>query len=815
MRAHPTLTNRLILRLILALAAGSVPAYAQIVADPGAPGNQRPTVLTAPNGVPLVNIQTPSAAGVSRNTYRQFDVNQQGAILNNARTNAQTQLGGWVTANPNLAAGAARVILNEVNSSNPSLLNGFVEIAGSKAQLVIANPAGISCDGCGFINASRATLTTGMPILDNGNLTGYQVNGGLINVFGNGLDAASGYADLIARAVEINAGLWASQINVVTGTNRIGIDNSGQTTAITPIAADSPAPAFGIDVAALGGMYAGKITLVGTEAGVGVRNAGTIGATAGDVSITADGQLVNGGAIAANGNLTLALQGDLTNSGDILANGNLTAATNADLANSGKLQAGQSLTLAARNIDNAAAAEISGLHARIDAAQSLTNRGLIDSEGDTFVSAQTLANTGAGRLYGNHVALIADSIANTAETVAGVTAAGTIAARQRLDLAADQLQNRDGALIFSGGDMAIGGTLDADHRATGQAGDLLNRSAAIEALGNLDIVARSLINERSAFSMERVLSTDLPEGIDLLAYNPALQFFWPYRESSTGTWLNVMRERLLNSVNDLLGGTLDPAYRAELAAAVNAMPIGAPVPSWDDTTTFRYSRNIWATLIDKINADHPEYIDAMAATLASQLSFPLTIYSQMCTGAECSYVYYDTTQRTDYKDIITSDAPSATVLAGGNAKLAIDDLTNRYSTIEAGGDLELTGNTLTNEGAELFLITETNRVRLESHWAGGLRRPDYSSATSSTLIGSAPAIIGAGGTLTGSYTDRIDNISIRENTAPLAEGGGASPAAPGLDPLRNSSLYHPALDPTSRYLIETDPRFANYRAWLS
>ncbi|MCZ5750933.1 filamentous hemagglutinin N-terminal domain-containing protein [Escherichia coli] len=36
--------------------------------------------------------------------------------------------------------GEARIILNEVNSRNPSQLNGFVEVAGKKAQVVIANP---------------------------------------------------------------------------------------------------------------------------------------------------------------------------------------------------------------------------------------------------------------------------------------------------------------------------------------------------------------------------------------------------------------------------------------------------------------------------------------------------------------------------------------------------------------------------------------------------------------------------------------------------------------------------------------------------
>ena len=140
------------------------PLQAQIAADPAAPGRQQPTVLAAPNGVPVVDIQTPSAAGVSRNTYRQFDVGAPGAILNNSRGNVQTQLGGWVQGNPWLAQGSARVILNEVRSSDPSRLRGALEVAGARAEVIVANPAGIVVDGGSFINTSRVTLTTGTPL---------------------------------------------------------------------------------------------------------------------------------------------------------------------------------------------------------------------------------------------------------------------------------------------------------------------------------------------------------------------------------------------------------------------------------------------------------------------------------------------------------------------------------------------------------------------------------------------------------------------------------------------------------------------------
>ena len=54
--------------LVQPLSAQQAPADpGRIAADPGAPANQRPTVITSANGTPQVNITTPSAGGVSRN----------------------------------------------------------------------------------------------------------------------------------------------------------------------------------------------------------------------------------------------------------------------------------------------------------------------------------------------------------------------------------------------------------------------------------------------------------------------------------------------------------------------------------------------------------------------------------------------------------------------------------------------------------------------------------------------------------------------------------------------------------------------------
>ncbi|MGE0350438.1 hemagglutinin repeat-containing protein [Hydrogenophaga sp.] len=302
------------------------PLMAQIVADPSAPGTQRPTVLAAPNGVPLVNITTPSAAGVSRNTYSQFDVHAQGAVLNNSRTDTATQLGGWVQGNPWLATGGARVILNEVNSSQPSHLGGHVEVGGQRAEVVIANPAGIEVNGGGFINASGVTLTTGAPVMNAGSLESFRVQRGQVRIEGLGLDTHTAeHTSILARAVQVNAGIWAQALTVVAGAHGVAASTGAAAAAgavvpqPTPIAGAGPAPSFMLDVAALGGMYAGKIHLVGSEAGLGVNNAGTLAADT-QLFLHTNGWLTQGpGARVYGDDIHLQAQGVRNENGAVIA----------------------------------------------------------------------------------------------------------------------------------------------------------------------------------------------------------------------------------------------------------------------------------------------------------------------------------------------------------------------------------------------------------------------------------------------------------------------------------------------------------------
>lgn len=441
-------------------------SHSNVVADPNAAGNQRPTLLNSANGTTQVNIQTPSKAGVSVNHYQQFDVNQNGVILNNSRQNTQTQLGGYIQANPWLAGGEAKVIVNQVNSSNPSHLNGYVEVGGRKADVIIANQAGINVDGGGFINAGGVTLSTANPNIQNGQVTGYQVRDGVINITGQGLDASKAdYTQLLSRAAQINAGVWAKELTVVAGQN--DIEGNPQVDTIHTVSGSAgTVPQFAIDTSHLGGMYAGKISLISTEQGVGINNAGQVFASAGHIKISANGELQNSGAVVAENKVDSAP-----------ASLNLQAK---DLNNTGKI-----LSLGDQRIQ----------------AENVNNTGLINSQGLTRIDAsQGIQNVGTGQIYGDHIALQTAHLLNAEQQTSEGVKAGTIAARQRLDIAGGKIENREQALIASEGTLTVGGQLNVNHMAEGSAASLDNASARIQSVGDMYLGVDTLTNRNLHFS---------------------------------------------------------------------------------------------------------------------------------------------------------------------------------------------------------------------------------------------------------------------------------------------------------------------------
>ncbi|WP_332744262.1 hemagglutinin repeat-containing protein, partial [Hydrogenophaga sp.] len=410
------------------------PAHPQIVADPSAPSNQRPTILQTANGLPQVNIQTPSAAGVSRNTYSRFDVQSNGAILNNSRTNASTQLGGHIAANPWLATGEARVILNEVHSSRPSHLNGYVEVAGRRAEVIIANPSGIQVNGGGFINASGVTLTTGTAVMNSGHLDAFRVQGGSVNIEGLGLDTSTAdYTTILTRAMQVNAGVWAKDLTVVTGHNQVTALATGAAAQAAAIAGTGAAPTFMLDVGALGGMYAGKIHLVGTEAGLGVNNRGSLIAHEGTWVLKTDGSLVNTGKFQAKGDLSIQTLGAISNTGDgspasalISSQGHASIAAGTTVSNTAQAEIAASGTLtvsAGGALDNSTGTLAASQSATVTSAALNNDSGLIHAGAALTLTTGDLHNT-AGSI-GSGGALLA-TVGQTNNTDGEILSAGTL-----------------------------------------------------------------------------------------------------------------------------------------------------------------------------------------------------------------------------------------------------------------------------------------------------------------------------------------------------------------------------------------------------
>ena len=290
----PTLKLKPVVLCISAVLGITSIAHAEIINTNGA------GVMNQSNGPTIVHINKASDKGVSHNIYSKFDVDNKGVILNNSKNSINTQLGGMINGNLNLSGGEASIIINEVNSNNTTTLNGMLEVAGKTAQVIVANPSGITCNSCGFINTEKATLTTGKPIIGNGELLGYNVAKGQI-IINKGLTSDSP-TELITRSAMINGQLKTKELNVVTGNNFVDADGN----VLSSVTGVGSPPTVGIDVSALGGMYADKITLVSTESGVGVRNNGIISAGNKGLSVNTAGYLSNGkNKIESSGDINL------------------------------------------------------------------------------------------------------------------------------------------------------------------------------------------------------------------------------------------------------------------------------------------------------------------------------------------------------------------------------------------------------------------------------------------------------------------------------------------------------------------------------
>lgn len=516
-----------------------VATAAQLAVDQAAAGNT--AVTQAQNGVPMVNIATPNGSGLSHNKFTDYNVGQQGLILNNSAQNVvQTQLGGYVVGNPNLKNGAAGLILNEVTGGNASQLRGYTEVAGRSAAVIVANPHGITCDGCGFINTPRVTLSTGTPVVEDGRLQRFDVDGGQISIEGAGLNAGNvDQFDLITRSAQINAELHAKKLNIITGRN----DVDATTLAATAKADDgSDKPMLAIDSSALGGMYAGAIRLVGTEQGVGVKLAGDMAASAGDIQIDANGKLslaqtsasgnlaIQAGEVDLTGKTYAAGKADIGAQGPIEVRQSLAAAGNVRLEagqvfNQGVIEAGvradnsrteADLSLEAQQVRNAGTL-IGNRQLQVKASQRLDNQGgTLSAKTLTRVEAQQVDNRQGRVLSDVAVSVTAQEVNNRSGQMAAKQVdialeaegeldnrQGTLFARERLGVTAGHLDNSGKGTLASQGSLAVTLTGHLDNH---DQGTLISQGSQRLSAASVDNSADGLLASRSSLSLNKAVT---------------------------------------------------------------------------------------------------------------------------------------------------------------------------------------------------------------------------------------------------------------------------------------------------------------------
>ncbi|MCK0097432.1 filamentous hemagglutinin N-terminal domain-containing protein [Yoonia sp. F2084L] len=564
--------NNAVSALCIALISAQPIMAQSIVAD-----GSGPQVIAAPNGTPMVMINTPGANGLSHNTYTEFGVGPGGAILNNVDTNyADTALAGVVQGNSNLQNGAASIILNEVTSNNPSALNGFLEVAGQQADVIVANPNGITCNGCGFISTNRATLTTGSPTINGGTLTGFSVDNGAIQIGRAGLDASDTTTfDLISRQITVAGAVTGQRIRVIAGRNDV-LYATGEPTPKTD--AGPAMSGLAIDSTAFGGMFANSITITSTEEGVGVRAPDDMAANAGGMTITADGRLVMNNATASQNvtvrsNDRVEIQGDVvaqtvnvTSAEDLVlaANANLVAESTAILTTGGDLNVGNGAEIAATRFDfDVAGAFRVGRDADVVAVQdvnidveSLHNFGTLASTDGGLLVTTSLDLTNEGLMFGDtNVTLRSDAaIFNNGGSI---IANGSVAIRGDTNALATAFTNQFGGVVETiTGDISIAavtfgnlreaplvdGALtqetgsDAVQECTGDtcfdpitvAGQITERGEAARIISARDInlTGSAVRNEYSLISAGRNINinVNLLDNVGLNAYRPSGEF---------------------------------------------------------------------------------------------------------------------------------------------------------------------------------------------------------------------------------------------------------------------------------------------------
>ena len=820
-------------------------ASGPIMPDPKAEARHQPQVEETANGIPLVNITAPSSGGVSRNEYETFNVPDKGAILNNSYTLSKTELAGYVQGNNNMAERPAKIIVNEVTGAGSTSMDGFLEVAGNRADVVIANPNGITVNGGGFINTGKAFLTTGEPVYDGeDHLQRFDITGGDILIEGKGLGGKeTGSLAILSRAVKINAGIWAKDLHITTGANTV----DAKTLEASAIEGKGGRPAFALDTAAIGGMYAGRITLVGTEKGLGVNNSGTWSAED-NLTLDWNGDLKNSGTIYSKGNTDLRAS-RLENDKTIAAERNLSAAAKENIRNQGKLLAGENMGIyAGKTLDNAGHAMESRNNLSIETGDAINNAaGTIKSGGSQQIKAgHTLTNTEGtlaadgniniqtGRMTGDGIVsagkkagiLLEKDFTNTGRLEAGsslslavkgnITNRKEILSRGHLALESKNIRNEETGEIKGADTETVAENTWVNH-------GLVNGE-------NVHIRANHITNENTGRIYGTRLSVETHTLDNLGTYKekaPVIASREHMNLSVAGTLTNTEHALIRAEGNLAIGGQSDEngkitgktekiENRSAYLESGGNMTIG--VNHLENRNEHFSTKNVLAGKTHHEEAVGQGKIDRFTlggkGTAGAAYIERHGHVDHLYTPDSGDYDHFTTYiyDRSVYEDRIDTTDP-AHIAAGGSLSLEAGRAVNDRSVMTAGKTLTIHGADIENRDEKGHKTVKEEGTAI-SYWTKRVyhgMNPRKRTETRTTRTGYMPA---------DAVTDTTVIAAVdKAHTNPVYEGTKAeaylSPSKRKPLHISDSSLYHVTSDPTARYLVETDPAYADRKTFLS
>ncbi|NKD56002.1 MULTISPECIES: hemagglutinin repeat-containing protein [unclassified Haematospirillum] len=728
------------------------------------------------SGIPLFNINTPNSSGVSNNLHHTFDVPLRGAIDNNSAIAAYSKLeAGFVEGNPNLTPGhEAELIIHQVIGGTRSQMDGLLEVVGPKARVVVINEDGITCNSCGFINTSRATLSTGAAIFnDRGELERFEVRGGDILFDGTGFDATKedqsiGQIDLVARTIALRdeAKVKGLRLNVVMGTNRVDANSL----AADPITVDTPAPDIALDVAALGGMYANQIALVATEDGAGVNMNGAM-VSASSLTLDAKGyiRLGSGSSLSAGTDTTITTTDRFENAGTIKSSGSISVAAHT-VDNTGTIDAGTSVSIGAVDTIKNSGTIKSGQKTTLAAGRRVENRGTVLSDGDSVIDAPFVLNDG-GKIIGKNTLDIGYAKGEGGRSESVENRNGTIEAGKTLsNIKAKSIVNQGTAPT-----VRIKDNVETFRKEPGPVNpgeDIRNRLVSADILapdGSVDPGKRDdyLLLLETFFSGTVSGDTPLDPRIVRLLRTSALDKDNPDRSSAAwvayfqnlgGKAVKAGVPSLVDFMRDLL---VEEAHVTPVVAADDstAEDSGVDEPVVEQTDPFpvkdayrtRYIA-LWEKLASgqalddtTLSAIDPKYIKDGA--ILPEVS---ALWKAIRAGSGAGYDILVTITQ----DALNNDGVLATIRSGGGLSLDADSIRNVYGEIRAGEDLKISARTVTN------IAFGASRTRHEVH-----KRACYSCHQGTLdFVETFGGVIEAGGILD-IEAEQVNNLTIGSRSA--------------------------------------------------